>query len=219
MCITIVYNRHITMDNIILTEKEKDALRSMRSFLMKTGRMPSVRGLMNLMGCKYPRSASLIYERLTKKGILKKKPDGKVMLVNSNEKKESNAQTVSIPLLGSVPCGAPSLAEENIEAMYPVSVKLAPPPHRYFLLRARGDSMNAKGISEGDLLLIKQQNIAKNGDSVAALVDGESTIKEFHKTDNAVILKPRSTNPSHKPIIVTRDFQIQGVVVTAISGL
>ncbi|MCB4790269.1 MAG: transcriptional repressor LexA [Elusimicrobia bacterium] len=207
------------MDNIVLTEKEKGALRSIRSFLLNNGRMPSVRELMNYMDYKYPRSVSLLFEQLTKKGILKRKPDGKVMLANNNDKKEVNAQTVNIPLLGSAPCGTPNFAEENIEAVYPVSVKLAPPPYKYFLLRAKGDSMNEKSIDDGDLLLVRQQQTAKNGDCVVALIDGESTIKEFHKTDNAIILKPRSKNDKHKAIILTRDLQVQGVVVTTIKGL
>ncbi|MCB4792781.1 MAG: transcriptional repressor LexA [Elusimicrobia bacterium] len=207
------------MNNIVLTDKEKEALRSIRNFLMHNGRMPSVRELMNYMGYKYPRSVSLLFVQLTKKGILKRKLDGKVILANDNDKKEVNAQTVDIPLLGSAPCGTPNFAEENIEAVYPVSVRLAPPPYKYFLLRAKGDSMNAKSINDGDLLLIRQQQTAKNGDSVVALIDGESTIKEFHKTDNAIVLKPRSKNDKFKAIILTNDFQVQGVVVTAIRGL
>lgn len=207
------------MENIILTEKEIAAIRSMRNFLMHNGRMPSVRELMNHMGYKYPRSVSLLFEQLIKKGILKHKCDGKVQLVNTNDKKEVNAQTVDVPLLGSVPCGTPNIAEENIEAVYPVSIKLARPPDKYFLLRAKGDSMNEKDINEGDLVLVRQQQTAKNGDPVVALIDGESTIKEYHKTDNAIILKPRSKNEEHKAIILTKDFQVQGVVVTTIRGL
>ena len=202
------------MDNIILTDKEKDAVRSMRSFLMHNGRMPSVRELMSFMKYKYPRSISLLFEQLTRKGILKRKSDGKVQLVNNNDKIGSNAQTVGVPLLGSVPCGTPNFAEENIVAVYPVSIKLARPPYKYFLLRARGDSMDKKGINDGDLVLVKQQQTAKNGDSVVALIDSESTIKEFHKTDNAIILKPQSKNDDHKAIILTRDFQVQGVVIS-----
>lgn len=207
------------MINIILTEKEKEAVHSIRNYLAHNGRMPSVRGLMNFMGYKYPRSVSLLFEQLTKKGILKRKLNGKVMLASNDDKKEVNAQTVDISLLGSVPCGTPNFAEENIEAVYPVSVKLARPPYKYFLLRAKGDSMNEKSINNGDLLLVRQQQTAKNGDSVVAAIDGEATIKEFHKTDNTIILKPRSKNGKHKAIILTRDFQIQGVVVTTIKGL
>ena len=134
------------------------------------------------------------------------------------ELEQANERTREVPLVGSIPCGSPVVSEENIEAMIPVSEKLARPPHTYFLLRARGDSMNAAGINDGDLVLVQQQSTAKNGDKVVALVDNESTIKEFHRQKDVVLLKPKSTNRSHKPIIVTSDFLIQGVVVTSISG-
>ena len=129
---------------------------------------------------------------------------------------DSHAKTVNVPLVGSVPCGTPVFAEENIEGVFPVSTKLARKPHRYFLLRAIGDSMNQKGIQDGNLVLVRQQQSAENGDRVVALIDEEATIKEFHRTSNAIILRPRSTNKRHHPIILTDDFQVLGVVQTVI---
>jgi repressor LexA len=207
------------MKNIALTIKENDAIRSLRSFLSLNGRMPSVRELMRYMGYKFPRSVSVLFAQLIKKGILKRKSDGKVIFVSGDDKLEINAQTTAVPLLGSVPCGTPNFAEENIEAFYPVSIKLARPPYKYFLLRARGDSMDQKDIKDKDTVLVRQQRTAIEGDAVVALVDGESTIKEFHKTAGAIILKPRSNNELHKAIILTKDFQVQGVVITVIKGL
>ena len=121
-----------------------------------------------------------------------------------------------VPLVGRVACGVPLLAQENIDTYYPVSVGLAKPPHSYFLLKASGDSMNLSGIKDGDLVLVRRQNTARNGDRVVALVDNDSTIKEFHSSAEAVILKPRSRRKVHKEIILTRDFQVQGVVVATI---
>jgi len=121
-----------------------------------------------------------------------------------------------VPLVGTISCGIPVLAEENVEAIIPVSIKLARPPEKYFLLRAKGDSMNQAGINDGELLLIRHQTTARNGDIVAALIDGEATVKEFHAAGEIVVLKPHSKNKKHQPIVLTKDFQIQGVVVTAI---
>jgi repressor LexA len=115
-----------------------------------------------------------------------------------------------------VSCGMPIFAEENIEAMIPVSNKLAKPNAKHFLLRASGDSMNKAGINNGDLVLVRQQQTAKNGDWVVALVDDGVTIKELSVSENAVLLKPRSTNKEHGPIILDRDFKVQGVVITVI---
>ena len=72
--------------------------------------------------------------------------------------------------------------------------------------------MTEAGIKNGDFVLVKQQPTAENGNIVAALIDDEATLKEFHRSDDAVILKPRSRNKKHQPIILRGDFQVQGVV-------
>ncbi|MCF6167088.1 transcriptional repressor LexA [Lutibacter sp.] len=132
-------------------------------------------------------------------------------------KESSISDTVEIPLIGSVSCGLPIFAEENIEAQIPVSTKLIRKSANYFLLRAFGDSMNKKGINSGDLLLIKQQQVAESGDLVLALVDDDATVKEFINNGDTIVLKPHSSNPKHQPIILTSDFRIQGVVENIIS--
>jgi len=129
-----------------------------------------------------------------------------------NEDSVTNASTVKIPLLGTVACGIPIFAEENIEAFIPVSDKFLKPTNRYYILRASGDSMNDVGIDDGTLVLIRQQQTAQNGDNVVALIDNEATIKEFHYCNDMIILKPRSKNGKHQPIVLTSDFRIQGIV-------
>ncbi|SHH60033.1 transcriptional repressor LexA [Winogradskyella jejuensis] len=141
-------------------------------------------------------------------------------LLDSNQlvKRESNSiDTIEVPLVGSVSCGLPILAEENIEAHIPVATKLIRKSNNYFLLRAFGDSMNKKGINSGDLLLIKQQQVAEDKDLVLALVDDEATVKEFIDNGDTIVLKPHSTNPKHQPIILTNDFRIQGIVEKVIA--
>ena len=130
-----------------------------------------------------------------------------------------SAKTITVPLIGTVSCGFPILANENTEAMIPVTTDLAKPPAKYFLLRTKGDSMNLKGINDGDIVLVRQQSVAEPGDSVVALIDDEVTIKEFHPSSHAIVLKPKSKNKKHKPIVLTKDFQIQGVIVTTIPNL
>lgn len=135
---------------------------------------------------------------------------------NSVFSKLVESDTIEIPLIGSVSCGLPIFAEENIEAKIPISTKLVKKANDYFLLRASGDSMNKKGINSGDLLLIKQQQVAENGDLVLALIDDDATVKEFINNGNIIILKPHSTNPKHQPIILTSDFRVQGIVENVI---
>lgn len=195
--------------------KGKEALRHIRNSVMHQGRVPTVRELMNLMLYKSPRSAMLLLEELEEKGFLEKKKDGGYRLLKDLER-SNMARTVTIPLVGTVTCGVPMLAEENIEAWIPVSVSLARPGGKYFLLRARGDSMNEAGINDGDLILVKQQPVADNGQRVVALIDDEATVKEFQKRGDVVALLPRSNNPKHKPIILEYEFQVQGIVIAAI---
>ncbi|MFV1449651.1 S24 family peptidase [Maribacter sp. HS] len=122
-----------------------------------------------------------------------------------------------MPLVGSVSCGLPIFAEENIEAQISISTKLIRKSANYFFLRAFGDSMNKKGINSGDLLLIKQQQVAENKDLVLALVDDDATVKEFINNGDTIVLKPHSTNPKHQPMILANDFRIQGIVEKIIS--
>lgn len=207
------------MRNQLLSDKELEAIRQIRNSLMHRGKMPSVREMMTSLGYRSPRSASVLMKKLMSKRILRRKPNGSYQLIDNLHDDTMRAQTVDIPLVGTVACGTPVLAEENIEGMIPVSTKLAKSPHRYFLLKAEGDSMNEKGINDGDLVLVRQQLTAHNGDMIVALVDDEATIKEFYRLGDIIILKPKSTNKQHKPIVLTKDFQVQGVVVTAIPNV
>ena len=201
-----------------VSNKELAAIRVMRDFLMNNGRMPSVRELMKEMDYKSPRSASVIFQGLIDKNILNKKEDGSIQLIQYEieENEAAREQTVKIPLLGTIACGLPILAEENIEAMIAVSTKLAKLPDKYYLLQASGDSMNEKGINDGDLVLVKQQSSANNGDIVVALIDDEATIKELKVNSDNVVLMPRSSNKTHTPIILSRDFIVQGIFVSTI---
>lgn len=193
------------------TNKQMKAVRYIRSQLVHFGRAPSIRELQKVLGFKWPRSAALVLSALINKGILKRGPAGELRLVKDPEEDRSNARTVDIPIVGTIACGSPILAEENIEAMVPVSKSFIRPGHRYFLLRAKGDSMTGAGINDGDFVMVKQQPIAKNGDIVVALIDDEATLKEFRRSNDAVILKPH--NKKYQPIVLRNDFQVQGVVV------
>ena len=201
-----------------LSIKAREALRHIRNWLMQYSRVPSVRDLMNKMEYKSPRSAVLLMEELEQSGFLEKKDDGSYRLIKDLDTVNST-QTVSIPLVGIVTCGIPILAEQNIEAMIPVSTSLLRPGSKYFLLRAKDDSMDKAGINDGDLILVKQQPVAENGDKVIALIDDEATVKEFHRTGDVITLLPRSTNSKYQKIIVSSDFQIQGIVAATISKI
>src|SRR3989338_8025293 len=204
------------MQTTAISNKELEAIREIRNSIMRVGRIPSMRELMSSLGYRSPRSASLIIGKLIKKGVLRRKDNGNLQFIKSLGDDKTRAQTVDVPLVGMVSCGAPMLAEENVQAKIPVSTKLAKPPHHYFLLKAKGDSMDQRGIDDGDLVLVRQQTTAQNNDIVVALIDDEATIKEFRIGKETYVLRPRSRNKTHQPIVLTKDFQIQGVVITSI---
>lgn len=212
------YDRTI-MNSDELTVKQVEAVKHIRNSAAHRGRTPSIRELMRKLGLKSIKSTQDILLALQEKGIIQKFENGFYKLLLNPDLGPNRAQTVNVPIIGTVSCGSPVFAEQNIEAYIPVSTNIAKSGNKYFLLHAKGDSMNEDGINDGDLVLIRQQNTAREGDRVVALIDEEATIKEFHKTDEVVILKPKSTNPIHKPIILEAEFQIQGVVVNVIPNI
>ncbi len=122
-------------------------------------------------------------------------------------------ETIGIPLVGSAPCGAPLLGEENTEGLIMVDKNKIKPGYQYFVLRAIGDSMNKSGINDGDLVLCKFGVKPETGDRVVALLGGENvTIKFYDKKDGKRILLPKSTNSIHQPIIPQEGDSVQGIV-------
>lgn len=190
-------------------------MRAIRDHLAEHGRAPSVRELAAALGYSSPRSAAVLIEELVASGDLAKRSDGRIQVMRDADR--AGTPTVRVPVLGSAPCGAPFHAEENLEGYVRVDVRLARPPHRYFALRAVGDSMDRAGIGDGDLVLVRSTRDADDGDRVVALVDSEATIKVLRRGEGVTRLEPRSSNTSHEPIYATHDLEIQGVVVGALS--
>ncbi len=188
-----------------------------RDSILYRGRAPTLQAICDHVGFKSRRSASLLIERLIKKGYLARTPTGKLRLIRDIVDEMHMERTIEIPLVGAVPCGLPMLAEENIEAMVPVSQRLARPGASYFLLRAVGNSMNLGGIEDGDLVLVRQQPVAQDGEVVVALIDDAATIKKFGRRGDKVVLTPHSNDTRHQPIILERDFMVQGVVIATVS--
>jgi repressor LexA len=196
-----------------LSDKDKKAFALIRNKIIHYGKSPTLSEINEVTGGKSPRSASLVIDRLIEAKMIKKNGRN-ISLVSSLS--TNSVSTINVPLVGSVACGTPLFAEENIQTHIQVSLALAKKGFTYFLLRADGDSMNEAGINSGDLLLIRQQSTAESGDKVVALINDEATVKFFERTNDAVILRPKSKNKVHKPIILTDNCMIQGVVVAVL---
>ena len=117
-----------------------------------------------------------------------------------------------VPVLGRIAAGGPILAEEAVEDVFPLPRELVG-EGSLFLLKVVGDSMVDAAICDGDWVVVRQQNVADNGDIVAAMIDGEATVKTFKRTRDQVWLMPH--NPAFDPI-PGNDAAVLGKVVTVI---
>jgi repressor LexA len=148
--------------------------------------------------------------RLEKDGFLKREWNQKRSLVTTAPAQAPETDTLTLPLLGQVAAGRPIEAvERQDEIEVPRSlVKRG----EHFVLRVVGQSMVDDGIFDGDLIVVKRQRTAENGQTVVALVDDAATVKRFYRRANNVELHP--SNSAFKPIIVndSQDFRIEGVL-------
>lgn len=214
-----VYTVYNMNNNNNLDNREFKGLFFIKDSIVYKGKSPSLRAIAEHLGFKSPRSASILLKNLEEKGYIRKSPGGNIVILKGLDGKEQTDRIIEIPLVGTAPCGIPLLAEENIEAMIPVSQKIARPGGKYFLLRATGNSMNEAGIQDGDLMLIRQQPIANPGDKVIALIGDHATVKEFQPRGDKIVLMPRSSNKEIQPIILDSNFIIQGIVVDTIPNI
>ena len=202
-----------------LSDSDKRVYALVRNRLVHGFSGPTLREVNEITGKTSPRSAVLALERLERAGLIRR-ADGKVRLTSASLAHNSSVSTVDVPLVGSVAAGVPMLAESNVEATIPVSTALARPGARYFLLRVVGTSMNlarvgSVKIDDGSIVLVRQQETADDGSIVVALINDEATVKVLERKSGVVILRPRSSD-SYKPIILTDNCVIQGVVVAVL---
>lgn len=192
-----------------LTIKQEEVLSAINILTSKNGVSPTLKEVKEYLGYGEISSVQRHTEALKTKGFLttSKHQSRSFKIVKRLSKKSR------IPLLGSIACGQPILAVENIEAYIPHEVK--GDPRDYFFLHAIGDSMNKANIYDGDIVLIKKQEIADNDEKVVALIGDEATIKIFKQEKDRIVLEPRSSNLIHKKIYIydSEEFQIQGIVV------
>jgi repressor LexA len=175
---------------MVLTNRQKEVLGYIKQSVQKQGFPPSIREIGEHFGI-YPRAAFDHVKALERKGFVKRNA-AKSRAIEVVEFLERGVQpgTRSVPLLGRVAAGGPVLAVENVEAMLTVAKEWAG-EEEVFFLRVRGNSM-APFILQGDLVLVRSQTSAENGDVVVALIEDEATVKRFYREDGHVLLKPEN---------------------------
>jgi repressor LexA len=197
-----------------ITDKQKRFLTELISYFEREKRPPTTQELQQIMQLKSPRSVGQYLESLEQHGFISRgKGARNIQLLRKLSEINENRNTVKIPIVGTAACGAPLLAEQNIEDYMEVSDQIARRPYQYFILRANGYSMDKAGINNGDLVLVRRQPTAENRDIVVALINEEASIKRIRFADAHIVLEPESTKSEYKPIVLDRDFQIQGIVM------
>ena len=120
--------------------------------------------------------------------------------VNENGKNlYTNKELVEVPVIGKITAGAPILAVENISDTFPIPIDFVGNSES-FMLTVSGESMIEVGILDGDYILVKKQNVARNGEIVVALIEDEATVKTFYKEADHIRLQPE--NDTMDPIIL-----------------
>ena len=187
------------------TDKQLRVLNFVNEEIQRNGYAPTVREICQALDLKSTSTVHGYLARLEKKGLIQKnalKPRT-IRVVNKMNMAEQRYYTskemVDVPIVGKVTAGQPILAVENVEDSFPLPIDFVGNSET-FMLRVRGDSMIDAGILDGDLVLVKKQDTAKNGDIVVALIEDEATVKKFYKEKGFIRLQPQ--NQFMQPIIV-----------------
>lgn len=187
------------------TDKQLRVLNFVNEEIIKNGYAPTVREICEALNLKSTSTVHGYLSRLEKKGLIQKnalKPRT-IRVVNkmnlAEQKFYTSKEMVDVPIVGKVTAGMPILAVENVEDTFPLPIDFAGNSET-FMLRVRGDSMIDAGILDGDLVLVRKQDTAKNGDIVVALIEDEATVKKFYKEKGFIRLQPQ--NQFMQPIIV-----------------
>ena len=215
-----------------LTPRQRRVLEVIRAAVEDRGYPPSVREIGDAVGLTSTSSVSHQLKALERKGFLRRDPNrpravdvrmpGEVAAAAAAERDAALVESGSalptpafIPVLGRIAAGGPILAEQAVEEVFPMPRELVG-TGSLFMLRVVGESMVDAAICDGDWVVVRHQQVAENGDIVAAMLDGDATVKTFKRRDGHVWLMPH--NPAFEPI-PGDDATILGKVVTVMRRL
>jgi len=199
-------------DEAGLTPRQRKVLEVIRDSVDRRGYPPTVREIGEAVGLTSTSSVSHQLTTLQKKGFLRRDPSrpravdvrmpGEPVTVleepvDEASVREAQPQPAYVPVIGRIAAGGPILAEQAVEDVFPLPRELVG-TGTLFLLRVVGDSMVDAAIADGDWVVVRQQSTADNGDIVAAMIDGEATVKTYKRRDGHVWLLPH--NAAYAPI-------------------
>ena len=192
-----------------LTKRQREIFDYIGTYLSKHGYPPTVREIGKAVGLHSSSTVHAHLSKLESLGVLRRDPSKPRALEVMVQRAKKAVRPSGLPLVGSVAAGSPILAEENIEDYLEVPDVVGGEDGDY-ILRVRGESMKDAGILEGDFVVVRPAERARDGEIVVALMDDEATVKRYFREKDHVRLQPE--NKSMKPIR-TRDLRLLGRVV------
>jgi repressor LexA len=207
--------------NAGLTLRQRKVLDVIRDWLDRFGYPPSVREIGEAVGLTSTSSVAHQLRALERKGFLRRDPNRPRAVgvlpteIDPGMDPIHKPTPAYVPMVGRIAAGGPILAEESIEDVFPLPREIVG-EGELFLLKVVGDSMVDAAITDGDWVVIRQQPTADNGDVVAAMIDGEATVKTFKRTADHVWLMPH--NAAYEPILGD-EASILGKVVAVLRRL
>lgn len=199
-----------TKNKQLLSGRQKEVFEYVKKWIREKGYPPSVREICEGIGLSSTSTVHAHLNQLENKGLIRRR-ESKNRCIEILEPNfySGTRELIYMPIVGKVAAGEPIFAEENIEDTFPLPLEYFNTNDTYFMLRVQGDSMIEAGINNKDLIVVRKQAIARNGDIVVALVDDSATVKTFYKEKNRYRLQPE--NKYYEPIIVD-EVTILGVV-------
>ncbi|MCI6020790.1 MAG: transcriptional repressor LexA [[Bacteroides] pectinophilus] len=193
-----------------ITAKQSEILEYIKNQIINKGYPPSVRDICEAVHLKSTSSVHAHLETLEKNGYIRRDPTKpRAIEIIDDNFNLTRREVVNVPLIGQVAAGQPILAVENITNYFPIPAEFLNNSET-FMLNVKGDSMINMGIYDGDMIIVRRQQTADNGEVIVALVDDSATVKRFYKEDGHYRLQPE--NDFMDPIIVD-NVEIVGKVI------
>lgn len=195
-----------------LTKRQKEVLNFIREEVENKNYPPSVREICDKLNLSSSSTAHSHLKALQKKGYIRRDPTKPraLAIIDPSLTNKSLQKARLVPIVGQVAAGIPVLAEENIDDYLLLPTSLLK-EDTVFLLRVQGESMKDAGILPGDLVIVRQQPVAENGEIVVALLENEATVKRFYREKDHIRLKPE--NPDFEEIIAREAVMVLGKVI------
>jgi repressor LexA len=194
-----------------LSQRQLHILEFIKQEIQKKGYPPAVREIGEAVGLLSTSTVHGHLQTLEDRGYIRRDPTKPraIEILDGSSDMHDSKKVVQVPIIGRVTAGQPILAVENIENTFPLPTDMVREDN-VFMLKVRGESMIEAGILDGDYIIVRQQNTARNGEIIVALIGEEATVKRFYKERTLIRLQPE--NPTMEPIY-SQDVTILGKVI------